>query len=103
MFTTQANPELHQGIRFSEDTEEIEPAQRLEHVETTTEHSKRDNISLEAQQELLALPVTMQMRNSRLQATRMENFAFEPVSLPNSRVSTSQALAFFVQTFTLII
>ncbi len=93
----------HQGVLFSGDTQEIEPAQRLEHVETTTEHSKRDNISLEVQQELLALSITMQMQKSRLQATRMENFAFEPVSLPSSRVSPSQALASFVQTLTLII
>ena len=40
-----------------------------------------------AEQELRSLSSTLQQ--SRVQAKRMENFSFEPVSLPPSRVSTA--------------
>lgn len=69
-----------QGVRFSDRNQEIEPPA----------HARdRDDLSPEAQAELRNLSITLQ--NSRLHASRMENFAFEPVSLPPSRVSHPSA------------
>lgn len=76
-----------QGVRFSEVNEEIEPDQALKHVATLTGAGDESNqeLSPEAQEELRNL--SMSLQKSRCQAKRMENFSFEPVSLPASRVS----------------
>ncbi|KAF2121568.1 kinase domain-containing protein [Lophiotrema nucula] len=74
-----------QGVRFSSHNEEIEPNAALEHVTTLTESGKdnKEALSPEAEEEIRNLAVTLQ--KSRCQAKRMENFSFEPVSLPPSR------------------
>jgi len=78
----------HQAVRFNSENETIEPERSLEQIETLTSPPKResrDDLTEEAQEELKNLSITLQ--KSRLQTKRMENFAYEPVSLPPSRVS----------------
>ena len=76
-----------QGVRFSDVKHEIEPEKALDHVSTLTEDGKvdKEQLSPQAEEEIRNLSVTLQQ--SRCQARRMENFSFEPVSLPPSRVS----------------
>lgn len=75
------------AVRFTSENEEIAPEESLEQVQTLTGHEnkrEREDLGPEAQEELRNLKVTLQ--KSR-QQRRFENFAFEPVSLPASRVS----------------
>jgi len=79
-----------QAVRFSSenDTKTIEPQSSWDSAETLNSPPKtnqRDDLTQEAQEELKNLSITLQ--KSRLQSMRMENFAYEPVSLPASRVS----------------
>jgi hypothetical protein len=76
-----------QSVRFSDVNQEIEPEKAVETMSdlTGTGSDARDGpLSAEAEEELRNLSSTLQ--NSRCQAKRMENFSFEPVSLPPSRV-----------------
>ena len=70
----------HPQVRFSSENQEIEPEASLQPVETLSSPGRRDDLTPETRQELRGLAVTMQK-------TRMENFNYEPVSLPASRVS----------------
>ncbi|OCK77394.1 Pkinase-domain-containing protein [Lepidopterella palustris CBS 459.81] len=74
-----------QAVRFSSVNEEIDPVTSLQHVETLASNPSaiKEELGPEAQEELRNLSMTLQ--NSRFQARRMENFSFEPVSLPASR------------------
>lgn len=77
-----------QSVRFSDVNQEIEPEGALQHVTGLTgagETAPKEPLSPQAEQELRNLSSTLQQ--SRFQAKRMENFSFEPVSLPASRVS----------------
>jgi hypothetical protein len=76
-----------QAVRFSSVNQEIEPEETLQHVSALTNDGKQDRekLSPEAEEELRNLSASLQQ--SRCQAKRMENFSFEPVSLPASRVS----------------
>lgn len=78
---------LHQGVRFAAQNQEIEPETVLQQVEslTGTEGKPREPLGPEAQEELRNLATSLQ--TSRLQSKRLENFTYEPVSLPASRVS----------------
>jgi hypothetical protein len=79
-----------QSVRFSDVNQEIEPENALQHVTGLTgsgETASKEPLSPQAEQELRNLSSTLQQ--SRVQAKRMENFSFEPVSLPPSRVSTA--------------
>jgi hypothetical protein len=81
-------PEQPQSVRFSDVNQEIEPEKAVETLSDLTGSRKdsRDGpMSPEAEEELRNLSSTLQ--KSRCQAKRMENFSFEPVSLPPSRVS----------------
>ncbi|KAB2578788.1 Hal protein kinase [Lasiodiplodia theobromae] len=81
----QGDEALQQGVRFASHNEEIEPDQVLQQVETMTgaEERPRGDLGPETQQELRNLASTLQ--HSRLQSKRLENFSYEPVSLPASR------------------
>jgi hypothetical protein len=72
------------AVRFNSQDDEIDPATSLQHVETLTGSHRPEELTEEAQEELKNLSITLQ--KSRLQAKRLENFSFEPVSLPPSRV-----------------
>lgn len=75
------------NVRFKSRDEEIAPESSLESVESISAKDgvRRDDLDSTAQEELKNLAVTLQ--KSR-QQKRLENFAYEPVSLPPSRVST---------------
>lgn len=81
----QGDTALHQGVRFASHNEEIEPERALQHVETLTgaEGRPREPLGPEAQEELRNLASSLQ--SSRLQSRRLENFTYEPMSLPASR------------------
>ncbi len=76
-----------QAVRFNSVDEEIRSHGGLQNVEEVTapDHAPVEEFSPDAQEELRILSVSL--RQSRLQSKRMEKFAFEPVSLPVSRVS----------------
>ncbi|CAO2654782.1 Nn.00g115150.m01.CDS01 [Neocucurbitaria sp. VM-36] len=81
--TPQEQP---QAVRFSDVTQEIDPEGAVQDVADLagTGKSSRDaSLSPQAEEELRNLSSTLQ--KSRCQARRMENFSFEPVSLPPSR------------------
>jgi hypothetical protein len=83
-----------QTVRFSDVNEEIEPEQAVRDVAdiTGTAREPEDGpLSPQAEEELRNLSTTLQ--KSRMQAKRMENFSFEPVSLPPSRVSKPSGIA----------
>jgi hypothetical protein len=83
-----------QSVRFSDVTQEIEPEEAVRDVAELTGTDKAPNdgpLSPQAEEELRNLSSTLQ--KSRMQAKRMENFSFEPVSLPPSRVSKPHELA----------
>jgi hypothetical protein len=74
-------------VRFSSATEEIEPDPAVQPTESLTmpDHIPKEQLSPEAQEEIRSL--SMSLQQSRLQSKRLENFSYEPVSLPVSRVS----------------
>jgi hypothetical protein len=75
-----------QTVRFSDVNQEIEPAAAVQHVSDLAGagHDVNEPLSPEAEQELRNLSMTLQ--KSRCQARRLENFSYEPMSLPASRV-----------------
>ncbi|KAF1990754.1 Pkinase-domain-containing protein [Aulographum hederae CBS 113979] len=84
MASQEENPAQTQNVRFSSQNEVIEPNENsLQQVETQSRAKERDDLSPEAREELQNLSSTL--RQSRLQTKRLENFAYEPVSLPPSR------------------
>jgi hypothetical protein len=78
------------AVRFNSVTEEIsapkvEPLSTLEIVRTTTSpDSPTEHWTEEQKKELKDLSVSLQQ--SRIQSARMDQFLFDPVSLPPSRV-----------------
>ena len=79
-----------QAVRFTSENETIAPESSLEQVDSLPSPPKRvgrDDLTEEAQEEIKNLSITLQ--KSRLQTKRMEHFAYEPISLPPSRVSHS--------------
>lgn len=88
IMASPASEQPPQSVRFSDVNQEIEPESALQHVTGLTgagETAPKEPLSPQAEQELRNLSSTLQQ--SRFQAKRMENFSFEPVSLPPSRVS----------------
>jgi hypothetical protein len=76
------------SVRFSDVNQEIEPEKAVERLCDLTgsgRDAQGEPLSAQAEEELRNLSSTLQ--KSRCQAKRMENFSFEPVSLPPSRVS----------------
>ncbi|KAF1964466.1 kinase-like protein [Bimuria novae-zelandiae CBS 107.79] len=80
-----AEQEQAQSVRFSDVNEEFEPKHALDDVTaiTGTGEQREEPLSPEAEQELRNLSKSLQQ--SRCQARRMANFAYEPISLPPSR------------------
>ena len=71
-------------MRFAGNTEDIAPVRDI----TSNEDSKPvEDLSPEAKEEIRNLAMTLQ--KSRIQESRTSNFAYEPVSLPASRVGLS--------------
>ena len=84
--TVSSEQSQEQAVRFSSVNQEIEPAYSLQSVDTLTpdEQHSTGTLSPEAHAEIRNLSRTLQ--DSHLQHRRMSHFAFEPVSLPVSRV-----------------
>ncbi|KAF2873416.1 kinase-like protein [Massariosphaeria phaeospora] len=74
-----------QAVRFSDVDREIPSEAALQHVSSLTGPGaqSREPPSPEVEEEMRSLSMTIQ--KSKCQAKRMENFSFEPVSLPPSR------------------
>lgn len=71
---------IRSNVRFAED-EEIDP------LDESRRNSKLDNtedLSPEAHEQIRSLAMSLQ--KSRIQESRLANFAYEPVSMPPSRV-----------------
>lgn len=88
--TSSAEPSQQpQAVRFASVNQEIEPAHSLQSLSTLPSNISASNqeFSSEAQEEIRNLSRSLQ--SSPLQQRRLNQFAFEPVSLPTSRVSES--------------
>lgn len=68
------------NVRFAAQEETIEPVKDI----TNAQDKDPDELSPEAHEQIRNLAMTLQ--KSRLQESRMANFAYEPVSMPPSRV-----------------
>lgn len=85
--STTINPNLappHPAVRFASVNQEIEPVHSLHNEASAQATGLRGNekLSPETEEELRAL--AMSLPSSRLQESRMQNYGFEPVSLPPS-------------------
>lgn len=85
--TSSKEPSQPQAVRFASVNQEIEPAHSIQSLSTLASNNSLSNpeFSPEAQEEIRNLSRSLQ--SSPLQQRRMNHFAFEPVSLPTSRVS----------------
>ena len=75
-----------QGVRFASGVQEIEPVHSIHQLVDRSGHEVKstEDLTTEAKEEIRNLAITLQ--KSKLQESRMSNYAFEPVSLPPSRV-----------------
>jgi hypothetical protein len=75
-----------QGVRFASGVQEIEPIHSIHQLVDRSGHEVKstEDLTPEAKEEIRNLAMTLQ--KSKLQESRMSNYAFEPVSLPPSRV-----------------
>lgn len=85
--TSSTKPSQPQTVRFASVNQEIEPSHSIQSLTTLPSNISISNpeFSPEAQEEIRKLSRSLQ--SSPLQQRRMNHFAFEPVSLPTSRVS----------------
>ncbi|KAF3483501.1 uncharacterized protein GIQ15_02825 [Arthroderma uncinatum] len=73
-------------VRFASQNQEIDPPQSLQSSSGSPDTVIKDNVgSLPTGPAGEFIPFDAAFRKSRLQETRMHNFAFDPVSLPASR------------------
>ncbi|OKL56311.1 hypothetical protein UA08_08431 [Talaromyces atroroseus] len=103
---SEQQPNLEAGqphaVRFASVNQEIEPEQSLQ--SPAPEQNQQNgpiaaNLDADAKDELRSLAISLQ--DTRLQESRLRNFAFEPVSLPVSRVNsrdTASAVASYDNT-----
>jgi hypothetical protein len=87
MADAQLKPHRDHSVRFASVNEEIEPSRSMQALISASPEEqppRPENLSSDTEDELRSLAVSLQKSN--LQETRMRNFAFEPVSLPPSRV-----------------
>jgi hypothetical protein len=94
-----ANPQnatLEHAVRFNSVLQEIEPEYSLHTDATLLQEGSipEKPLSPEAQEEIRSLSQSLQQ--SHLQHRRMSNYAFEPVSLPVSRVRGCRNAFYFV-------
>jgi len=94
-----ANPQnatQEHAVRFSSVLQEIEPEHSLHTVATLSQEGSipEKPLSPEAEEEIRNLSQSLQQ--SQLQHRRMSNYAFEPVSLPVSRVRGCKNTVYFV-------
>ncbi|KAF2423630.1 Pkinase-domain-containing protein [Tothia fuscella] len=78
-----------QTVRFASVQQEYSPDPSLQPSDSPAYPQPRDDISPETQEELKNL--SMSLQRSRLQTRRLNDFAFDPVSLPVSRVPSNSS------------
>jgi hypothetical protein len=81
------NDHPHPSVRFNSVTEQISPLTNppaTELTKTTTSTEPPETMTEDQRQEIRDLSVSLQQ--SRIQTNRMNQFIFDPVSLPPSRV-----------------
>ncbi|KAI9842196.1 MAG: serine/threonine protein kinase [Sclerophora amabilis] len=83
------DPQL-QSVRFSSRNQEIEPVHNLQSASTSTTGDPSAQ-GADPPPEILNLSNTLQ--RAALQQRRFSDFAFEPVSLPTSRVPSNEAIS----------
>lgn len=85
-----AQDNTRSNVRFAAEDEEIDP------LDESRRNSRLDNdteeLSPEAHEQIRSLAMSLQ--KSRIQESRMSNFAYEPVSMPPSRVSMPSIVQF---------
>ena len=81
---------LPQTVRFASVNQEIEPQHSIQSVSQASDNAP-SQLTPQAEEELRNL--TLGLHKSHIQQQRMSNFAFEPVSLPVSRVQSNASSA----------
>jgi hypothetical protein len=84
---TRTKPQ--QSVRFGS-TSEISPTNTSDTIHPANEKGMEENLTEEQRKELREMSVSLQQ--SRLQSARMDQFVFDPVSLPASRVRSKTQL-----------
>ncbi|KAK8219221.1 Nitrogen permease reactivator protein [Zalaria obscura] len=83
MTSSTQGPGGPHAVRFSTENQEISPETTLDPVENISEEDdERDNLNPESEEQLRELKSTLQ---NTVQSRRMEQYQFEPVSLPPSQ------------------
>ena len=86
-------PPPHPAVRFASVNQEIEPAHSLQAETTKASDDLGPNAEISREDRERLRSISRGLQTSHLQQSRMSNFAFEPVSLPVSRVG--HASSFF--------
>lgn len=94
---TASQEQPAQAVRFSDDHQVIEPPPAANHVPQEGD-SPEQGLSPQAEEEIRTISKSLQQ--GRCQARRMENFSFEPMSLPASRVRYSTVASTVQQSLT---
>ncbi|KAL8693407.1 MAG: hypothetical protein Q9218_001756 [Villophora microphyllina] len=79
-----------QAVRFASMNQEIEPAQQTISSSTQDSGPVSSQAQLTSEEQADLRSISFGIQNSQLQQRRMSNFAFEPVSLPVSRVPSNE-------------
>ena len=74
------------AVRFASVNQEIEPAHSLEAAATTSTDTARPETASRQEEQELKRSLSKGLQDAHLQQSRMNNFSFEPISLPVSRV-----------------
>ena len=83
-----------QTVRFASVNQEIEPSQSLQTTSQSSDNP-RVNPSLSPQAEDEIRSLSLGLHNSHIHQQRTTNFAFEPVSLPVSRVPSNESSPYY--------
>jgi hypothetical protein len=87
------NAERNPAVRFNSVTQEISPSEQSDSIhpaKITTGQDRDDQLS-DAQKKDLR-DISLSLQQSRIQSSRMDQFVFDPVSLPPSRVRLDKQL-----------
>ncbi|EED23293.1 protein kinase, putative [Talaromyces stipitatus ATCC 10500] len=97
----QSNLEAGQphAVRFASVNQEIEPDHSLQSLQSPTTDEEQQNGSSAANRDANSTKddirsLTLNLQDTRLQESRLRHFAFEPVSLPASRVNSRDTSSF---------
>ena len=86
----QAEANLSQTVRFASVDQEIEPAHSIQSTSETADNTN-SNPQFDVQAENDIRSLALGLHNSHIEQRRMSNFAYEPCSLPASRVPSNES------------